>query len=436
MAKKKAAKKEEDGDNLAKKEIRGLSVHDPRTVIENLRNHLAGHDKPLAFLFGAGTSSAVNEKAAAPLPGEKPMHKPLVPSIGPMTELCKAAVGNMDKPFCNAWQLLESECRKVNIERILSRLHSKIDAIGTEKLLGLSKSELEQMESIIRKTIAGAVMLKEERIPDTLPHDDFAGWIKRAGGVPSLEIFTTNYDVLFERALEQVHAPFFDGFVGGYEPFFYEECLEREELLPTDRWVRLWKIHGSVNWKLVTCSGRKRIIRGEQTTTGEMIFPSHRKYDESRKLPYTALMDRLGKVLSREHALLISCGYGFGDEHINALIFSVLENRRTSNMIALQFGELAEDNFLVKAGKEKKNLMVIGANGAVIGGRWGTWRLLNPVDDQTHSFMDTAFDSDAGVPESTNAALEEDRAGRMRLGDFNWFCKFLNTMGRKTEGKP
>lgn len=435
MGTKKAEKKKGIESKGIKTRENESDVHDPRTVIESLRNHLAAHDKPLAFLFGAGTSSAVNEKAAAPVSGEKPMHKPLVPSIGPMTEQCKAAVGNMSEPFMNAWQLLESECRKVNIESILSRLHSKIDAIGTEKLLGLSKSELERMESIIRKTIAGAVMLKEEKIPDRLPHDDFARWVKQAGRVPSLEIFTTNYDVLFERALERAHAPFFDGFVGGYEPFFYEESLEREELLPDDRWVRLWKIHGSVNWKLVTRSGKKRIIRGEQSTIGEMIFPSHRKYDESRKQPYTALMDRLGKVLSRDHALLISCGYGFGDEHINALIFTVLENRRTSNMIALQFGDLRDDSPLVKWSKEKKNLMVIGANGGVIGGRWGTWRLLNPVDDKTHSFMDTAFDSDAGEPESTSAALEEDRAGRMRLGDFNWFCKFLNTMGRKTEGK-
>jgi len=435
MSTKKVRKKESDGGKLAKKDVHGVSLHDPRRLIENLRNHLAAHDKPLAFLFGAGTSAAVNEKAADPPPGERPMPKPLVPAIGPMTNQCKAAVGNMGEPFSNAWQLLESECRTVNVETILSRLHSKIDAIGTEKLLGLSKSELERMESIIRKTIAGAVMLKEEKIPDRLPHDDFAGWVKRADRVPSLEIFTTNYDVLFERALERVHAPFFDGFVGGYEPFFYEESLEREELLPADRWVRLWKIHGSVNWKLVTRCAKKRIIRGEQSTTGEMIFPSHRKYDQSRKQPYTALMDRLGKVLSRKHALLISCGYGFGDEHINALIFTVLENRQTSNMVALHFGELAHDSPLVKWSKEKKNLMVIGANGGVIGGRWGTWRLLNPVDDQTHSFMDTAFDSDATEPESANASLEEDRAGRMRLGDFNWFCKFLNTMGRKAEGK-
>ena len=411
-----------------------MSVHEPKNVIENLRNHLAAYDRPLAFLFGAGTSSAVNVAPAA-LPGKKRGYKPLVPSIERLTERCKVATENIGKGFSNAWKLLESECRKVNVESILSRLHSKIDAIGTEKLLGLSKTELEHMESIIRKTIGGAVMLKEEMIPDSLPHDDFAGWVRRAGRVVPLEVFTTNYDVLFERALERARVPFYDGFVGGYEPFFYGESLEREELLPSDKWVRLWKIHGSVNWRLVKRSGREGVIRVQPTGTGEMIFPSHRKYDESRKQPYTALMDRLGQVLSRDHALLISCGYSFGDEHINALIFSVLENRRTSNMIVLQFGDLSVEHPLVKWGKERKNFMVLGANGGVIGGRWGTWRLLNPVDNQTHSFMDTAFDSDACKPDSTDASLEEGRSGRMRIGDFNWFCKFLNTMKIKSEDK-
>ncbi len=37
-----------------------MITHDPRQVSEDLRNHLAMHDRRLSFLFGAGTSSAVN----------------------------------------------------------------------------------------------------------------------------------------------------------------------------------------------------------------------------------------------------------------------------------------------------------------------------------------------------------------------------------------
>jgi hypothetical protein len=44
--------------------------------------------------------------------------------------------------------------------------------------------------------------------------------------------------------------------------------------------------------------------------------------------------------------------------------------------------------------------------------------------------MDTAFDSNA-LPEDEGspAAKAADLEGSMRLGDFNWFCRFLKEMG-------
>jgi hypothetical protein len=176
-----------------------------------------------------------------------------------------------------------------------------------------------------------------------------------------------------------------------------------------------------------------------------MIFPSHRKYDESRKQPYIALLDRLGQVLNQDHALLITCGYSFGDEHINALILSVLNTRHTANVISLQCEDLSPTTQLVDLAKHKKNLTLIGPNAGVIGGNWGTWRLLQPVDNQTHSFMDLAFDSNAADPEaetaedhsketeSTSNADSGICSGKMQLGNFIYFCKFLNTMERGSE---
>jgi len=141
-------------------------------------------------------------------------------------------------------------------------------------------------------------------------------------------------------------------------------------------------------------------------------------------------MDRLSHILNFEHALLITCGYSFGDEHINAILYSALENCNTSNIIALQFQELNEDDNLVKVAVRHLNLTVIGPNGGVIYGNWGLWQLSQPVDKKTCSFMDTAFDSNA-LPEDKGspAAVSPDLMGRMRLGDFNWFCRFLNSMG-------
>ena len=415
-----------------------MSTHDPRKLAEGLRDHLAAHDKTLIFLFGAGTSSSINI-APPPSAGAKQDYKPLVPAIKPLTERCKAAVKNHGITFEKAWETLETQCteckKPANIENILSRVHFKIDAIGAgEKLLGLEKKDLEKLETTILKTIAGAVNPKGETIPEKIPHDDFATWIKRCARTAPLEVFTTNYDILIERSLEAEHIPVFDGFVGSSAPFFYPDSLDRLEIIPPPSWIRLWKIHGSVNWKIVKNKLEQKIVRSEPQDSGEMILPSHRKYDESRKQPYLALLDRLSSVLNHEHALLITCGYSFGDDHINSIIFNNLDNRPTTHVISLQYEELSANPQLIEWAKKKSNFTVLGPSSSVISGQLGTWRLIEPVDNKSSSFMDIAFDSKAYVESGATAPTAtpaDNFTGTLRLGDFNWFCKFLNTMGRK-----
>jgi len=415
-----------------------MSAHDPRRVVEDLRDHLAAHDRRLAFLFGAGTSSAVNV-ASPPAPGAKPEHKPIIPGVVDLTAMCAAAVSKMGNAHSGAWKSMIKQCeengRTANVENVLSQVRLKMDAIGDgETLVGLDRLQLIEVEKTICSTIADVVSPADNIISQRMPHHDFADWAKKVSRTAPLEIFTTNYDVLLERAFEASGVPVFDGFVGILHPFFYPECLEDEDLLPKPQWIRLWKLHGSVNWvlKVVESVGakRKRIIRVQPTKSGELILPSHRKYDESRKQPYMAYMDRLSRMLSAQHALLITCGYSFGDEHINAILYGALDNCNTANIISLQFGDLKETDELVKAAIHRPNLTVIGPNGAVISGVLGTWQLSEPVDAKTSSFMDAAFDSNA-LPEDEGspAAASADLKGTMRLGDFNWLCQFLKAMG-------
>lgn len=341
----------------------------------------------------------------------------------------------MGAPQAAAWDALVIQCqqdaRPANVENVLSKVRMKIDAIGEgETLLGLDREQLCGIESTICAAIARTVSPAEDKIPRSTPHDAFAAWVKRVNRSAPLEIFTTTYDVLFERAFEAARVPVFDGFVGTHHPFFYPECLDDDDLLPKSKWIRLWKLHGSVNWRLEEGVAGKRIIRSHLTQGGELILPSHRKYDESRKQPYVAYMDRLLRILNSEHALLITCGYSFRDEHINALLYGALDNRKTLNIIALQFHDLTENDDVIKVAVRRSNLTVIGPNGGVISALWGLWQLTQPVDNKTSSFMDIAFDSNA-LPEDEGspAAASADLRGRMRLGDFNYFCRFLNAMG-------
>lgn len=409
-----------------------MATHDPRQITEQLRNHLATHDRRLVFLFGAGTSCAINV-APMPAPGEKPRYQPLIPGVADLTDACGEAVAALGDDQANAWRRLKEQCeaegRTGNVENILSKVRTKIDAVGSdETLVGLDRDGLVGVERTICGTIATSVNPDEATIPDSTPHDGLASWVRKATRTVPLEVFTTNYDVLIERALEASRLPVFDGFVGTHRPFFLSDCLEDENELPGPKWVRLWKLHGSVNWVVEEGVRGARIVRSGASESGEMILPSHRKYDESRKQPYIAFMDRLSRMLNNDHALLITCGYSFGDEHINAIIFGALDNRISTNVVALQYDELDEDGTLSRNAKRRANLTVIGPNGGVISGQWGEWKLTLPVDVKTASFMDNAFDSNA-MPEPTPVgSVPTDLRGRMRLGDFNWFCRFLEAM--------
>ena len=48
-----------------------------------------------------------------------------------------------------------------------------------------------------------------------------------------------------------------------------------------------------------------------------VIHPSYMKYQESRRMPYLAMVDRLRAFLKQPTSTLILCGYSFRDEHVN-----------------------------------------------------------------------------------------------------------------------
>ena len=96
------------------------------------------------------------------------------------------------------------------------------------------------------------------------PMLQFAAWAGRADYHWPLEVFTVNYDLLVETAFEQSRLPYFDGFVGNIQARFHTDLVEGTPEEP-GRWilpsfVRLWKLHGSVNWAWDT-SAEAEIVR-------------------------------------------------------------------------------------------------------------------------------------------------------------------------------
>ena len=394
--------------------------HNAQKTLADFRDHLARHDKPIAFLFGAGTSCAVRIVS----PSDHTKTEPLIPAVARLTEITKRDASALGKKYSNAWDSIETQCQEdeqePNVENILSRLRMMLSAVGnTDTLVGLKRVELANLEKSVRKTIASVVNPAPDAIPVDFTHRKFARWLAKTSRQNPVEIFTVNYDVLIEQALEVERIPIFDGFVGSFRPFFHPHSLRRPRSAPGADWTRLWKMHGSVTWRRLEQDGRTRVVRGEPDPAGEMIYPSFQKYDESRQQPYAAYTDRLSQFLEQDDALLIVAGFSFGDEHINDLIFGALDNRPRSHVYALQFEEPAEQSDLLKRATQRPNIIVVAPQTGIIGGHRAAWA---PVD--TPPFMNPVFE----LNEKEAGGTESVRSGRMKIGDFACFCAFLETM--------
>lgn len=395
--------------------------HDAQKTLADLRDHLARHDKPIAFFFGAGTSCAVAMSAAGGGKGA-----PLIPAVPGLTAACKKDADDLGEKYQKAWASIEAHCVDSNqyphVENVLSRLRMMLNAVGKDDTLsGLKAEELKTLEECVRKTIARLVTPDLTGLPSDNPHRKFAQWLAKTSRKTPVEIFTVNYDVLIEHALESERVPVFDGFVGSHRPFFHPDSLRRAETAPGSNWTRLWKMHGSVTWRRIQQDGRVRVVRGEPDSSGEMILPSFQKYDESRQQPYAAFTDRLARFLEQDDALLIVAGFSFGDEHINNLIFAALENRPRTHVYALQFEELAEDSVLIKRAYQRSNLIVVGPETGLIGGRRGIWS-----PSECPAFMGGVFElNDVPAPGGGGTLV---KAARVKIGDFVCFCHFLESM--------
>jgi hypothetical protein len=412
-----------------------MNTHDPRKILDMLRNHLSQPETNVSFLLGAGTSCSVRvpitlDVGATAIEGQAATRS-LIPNVAELTTVVEKEIRRLDpdeepqKKFGLSYDSIIAETqasgRPSNIEDILSSVRRKLHAIGDgDTLSGLSKPDLALLEKTIQRTIAAQVNPDRTSFPDPLPHEEFVRWIARMPRAHPVEIFTTNYDVLVETALEAERVPAFDGFVGCNRPFFSHESLTRPESAPGSAWARLWKIHGSINWKLDNVRGRTRVIRTTPHNEGEMILPSHHKYDESRKQPYSALLERLTRVLDREDTILFVCGYSFSDDHINAIIFDALEAKRRPHVVALQYADPDPQSILTNRANRFLNLMVLGPSRAHIAGRLGQWKL---EETRSAAPLAQAFEMDQPTDQSPPSGT-----GKFLLGDFARFAAFLGAL--------
>ena len=387
---------------------------DPRRQLSYLQQCLSSDKKPLGLFLGAGCPMAIR------LDGEE--HAPLIPDIAGITQVVRDEL--RERPACQPLlQTVENHLENgghgnTTVEDMLTHIRGLRSVAGNDTVRGLSAEELDTLDDAICQCIHEVA---DQVLPNAeTPYHRTASWVDAVQRANPVEIFTTNYDLLMEQAFEDSRVPYFDGFAGAREPFFDILAMEEDTLPP--RWARLWKLHGSINWYQVAGKG---VFRGTSKKDGgfkRVIHPSHLKYQESRRMPYLAMVDRLRTFLKQPTSTLILCGYSFRDEHVNEVIVQGLRSTQTAIAFALLFEQMTNYPQAKALALTRSNLNLLARDGAVVGGRSSNW--------QEKDADSVSAENGSGVKwRPVDPAAEGGKQlAEFTLGDFAVFGTFLQEL--------
>ena len=364
----------------------------------------------IGFFFGAGTSCAFG-----------------LPNIMTLTNECKKLLTPSEQNlFENVERsVMDLEGKKtVSVENILNYIRQIRDITMGRKdyaFNGITGVDAEGLDRTICEAVFNVIREKEE-LADISDLRRFMAWYVSANREFIKEIYTANYDMLLEMALEANYTPYFDGFTGSYEPFFSPESIEyfpeRERF--SSRWIRLWKLHGSLNWmkKDKTSSTAERIVRVgkiDAPINELMIYPSKEKYNLSRKEPFIAYFDRMKRYLQQGELVFICSGYSFSDQHINDIFLNAMRQNKRLYVMVFCFSDNQVDEMSSYA-TAYMNLCVMGPTKMISNGIEREWM----------------YDGSSNAEVAYKLYWDETK-GEFILGDFRKLIEFLiENSGRKS----
>lgn len=235
-------------------------------------------------------------------------------------------------------------------------------------------------------------------------------------------IFTSNYDLAFEYAFDNLGIKYIDGFSGFHHRYFKPETFNYDIFYPgnttsgkvrrIEKVVRYFKLHGSISW----VSDPKRtpsnvygieelsielIKRKAEDSLDDfnygnlMIYPTAVKKSYTLDLPYSELFRHFAYCISQPQSVLFTIGYSFCDEHFNDIIYQALSNP-TFTLVIIDFNG-CEKSVEIKRLRDLNDPRIIIIEGNFLGD------FLTLADTLMPDFMDTS--SSDKVTKTLNALL-------------------------------
>ncbi len=223
-----------------------------------------------------------------------------------------------------------------------------IDAAKAKDLEAALDAKLKGFLDSLLETEKGIVDAKGDKriVAEAALQSFLLSFASRAASRERLHVFTSNYDRLIEHGCDLAGLRIIDRFVGALTPVFRSARIEvdvhynppgiRGEPRFMEGVIRLSKLHGSLDWRFI--KSKRKLIRvgipfGAPANHTDMptdpvdtvmIYPNPAKDVETTQYPYAELFRDFAAATCRPNAVVVTYGYGFGDDHINRVLLDML----------------------------------------------------------------------------------------------------------------
>jgi len=251
------------------------------------------------------------------------------PTMPDLWDACINANGEMGAVVLQRLRYGGSETER-NIEELLSRCDAHLQVNADDDAVSAFRHNA--IETILRR----CRRVGEPDHHDLGAHKEFLRRLaRRRARDPRLKLFTTNYDLCFERAAGELGLVALDGFSFSqprrFDPGFFDHDIVRRNMSVADgpHYVpgvfHFMKLHGSVDWAFAK-SGGVLADPGVGAPEACLVYPTQQKYRFSFQQPHLELIAQFLTSLRQANACLLAVGCGFNDDHLSEPIFSALES--------------------------------------------------------------------------------------------------------------
>lgn len=327
-----------------------------------VREHLSSllQVKNLVVLLGSGASFHLGSPQTRNLTNDQVLAL-ITPADGEPAEEDRALLATINpndsgdlEQLLNGLQLATSLASQADLDAVVLG-----SGEGTQRY---PKDQVERLRRRINRALAEACRLPRPGEPLDAPfntdplfaHRTFLSRIvrNRRANLPRPRLFTTNYDLLIESALDELGYPYIDGFSGTVArrlnlafyglDFHRVETTTQSIVARAEGALYLHKVHGSLNWRSsverdrVTGLESLEVMQDPNASSSDemvLIYPTAAKEGDSLAYPYSDLLRLLGDAVQQEDTAVLVVGYGFADPHINRLLLRSLATNPALNIL-------------------------------------------------------------------------------------------------------